>query len=811
MLRTRGVAGGAPTRRRPPVLQPRLRLRLHPLARGDALLLAGGGPGRGRRAGHPPLPAAGAGRRLPAARRPPATASTRPPGSSRRRRSAPPATRTPSPSSPPRGCPRGSRALFYREAWFDPQAATLTLPTGGIDPLTGRSIYQLAMAGTQSAPLAEHGPAAGPRAPPGAPDAHRRRRGRRRRRALRRPRHLARRHRRAAAGGARSTGRRGGARGGRGGGQASGARAPRPRAAGGGRRPGGGRARGGASGAGGRPSRRRPRRGGGAGAAREKVAAAQEALAAIAGLVFDATSPAETVVPGERAAGRADVSSTAARSRSSWRDPAAHALGLTAESVGLPLAAERGAGRGATAAAAGPSPRRRPASAKVDAAGRRRCPRRRALLPAQPTPAGTTTSRASRRSCRASRSARSRSRPRSADRWCPTRRSAARRQLPLSLRPRPVVAAPRRHRPRRGAPAAARVPALEVAVAPELLVWPLGDQAPRPLAVEPRPAPRRAAGRPARGERPPQAGRRPPPVPFTSPPQGTAEVPLPSRRRPRAGAAAGAPIGVTRGSTTARRFALALPLVDYPHIHRRPLPEPAQAAVTAPVARAAARSRGSATCAAPPTGCRSRCASDRSAGRGARRPASCRRGDLSRFDAIVVGWRAYDVEPAAAPGQRRGCSTTRAAGGLLIVQSQRVRLLRRSGLTPLPMEMRASQHGRTTDETAPVTRSGAGSPALTTPNRIGPADWQGWVQERGVYYPTTWDSGLPAAAGDGRSWPSRSCAARCWSRRSGAGYYVYTGLAFFRQLPAGVPAAPSACSPTCWRCPTARGGGSGGR
>ena len=79
-------------------------------------------------------------------------------------------------------------------------------------------------------------------------------------------------------------------------------------------------------------------------------------------------------------------------------------------------------------------------------------------------------------------------------------------------------------------------------------------------------------------------------------------------------------------------------------------------------------------------------------------------------------------------------------------------------------------------------------PILTTPNRIAAADFEGWVQERGLYFLHELGRALHAAPGDGR--PGRGAAARLAPGRPlGEGTYVYTGLALFRQLPAGVPGA----------------------
>ena len=97
-------------------------------------------------------------------------------------------------------------------------------------------------------------------------------------------------------------------------------------------------------------------------------------------------------------------------------------------------------------------------------------------------------------------------------------------------------------------------------------------------------------------------------------------------------------------------------------------------------------------------------------------------------------------------------------------------------------------HDRVTVEEAPVTFTDPGSPLLNTPNRIGPADFDGWVQERGLYFAGTWDPRYetPLSMSDPGEPPKLGS---LLFARYGKGAFVYTGLAFFRQLPAGVPGA----------------------
>jgi len=93
-----------------------------------------------------------------------------------------------------------------------------------------------------------------------------------------------------------------------------------------------------------------------------------------------------------------------------------------------------------------------------------------------------------------------------------------------------------------------------------------------------------------------------------------------------------------------------------------------------------------------------------------------------------------------------------------------------------------------TDEASPVTLLVPNHPAFLVPNRIVPADFDGWVQERGLNFPDTWDSHfIPLLAfADAGEEPKDG---GLLVARYGHGTYVYTSLSWFRELPAGVPGA----------------------
>jgi LmbE family N-acetylglucosaminyl deacetylase len=157
---------------------------------------------------------------------------------------------------------------------------------------------------------------------------------------------------------------------------------------------------------------------------------------------------------------------------------------------------------------------------------------------------------------------------------------------------------------------------------------------------------------------------------------------------------------------------------------------------------------------------------------------------LAGLESIVTGVRAWNVEPrlVAAHGVLMDWV---ARGGTLVVQYNTNNRIGPSppDLGPYPFVI--SQE-RTTDETAPVDL--AKDPVLSSPNKIGPADFEGWVQERGLYYADSWDPRYraPLSMSDPGEKPLQG---GLLVAKHGKGVFVYTGLALFRQLPAGVPGA----------------------
>jgi hypothetical protein len=162
---------------------------------------------------------------------------------------------------------------------------------------------------------------------------------------------------------------------------------------------------------------------------------------------------------------------------------------------------------------------------------------------------------------------------------------------------------------------------------------------------------------------------------------------------------------------------------------------------------------------------------------------------LKGLSAVVIGVRAFNERTdlkAAFPGLLAWVEQ----GGTVIAQYNRPNDLRADVLGPYPLSIQGpAPQLRVTDETAPVTLLAPDHAAVNSPNRIGPADFEGWVQERGTYFPSKWDeehyTALFAMSDPGEA-PLRSSVLIA---RHGQGHYVYTGITFFRQLPAGVPGA----------------------
>ncbi|MEO5579635.1 MAG: PIG-L family deacetylase, partial [Gemmatimonadaceae bacterium] len=156
--------------------------------------------------------------------------------------------------------------------------------------------------------------------------------------------------------------------------------------------------------------------------------------------------------------------------------------------------------------------------------------------------------------------------------------------------------------------------------------------------------------------------------------------------------------------------------------------------------------------------------------------------DLTRFSTVVVGPRAYEANRELIANNPYLLDFAR-RGGTLVVQFGQYEMMR-AGVMPYPITINRP-HDRVAEENVPVTVLDPASPALRFPNRITAADFDGWVQERGLYMPRTFDEHYRAllAMNDPGEVANRGAVL---VTAYGKGIYVYTTLAFFRQLPAGV-------------------------
>ena len=161
-------------------------------------------------------------------------------------------------------------------------------------------------------------------------------------------------------------------------------------------------------------------------------------------------------------------------------------------------------------------------------------------------------------------------------------------------------------------------------------------------------------------------------------------------------------------------------------------------------------------------------------------------GDLSRFDAILLGVRAYERRPDLRANNQRLLQYAD-GGGTVIVQYQRTEF-NDAQYGPFPAKTTAE---RVTDENAPIEILVPDHPAFTRPNKLGPETWRNWVQERGTYFMGARDPRYVdlLRAQDPFPYNAGAKTGVLVEARVGKGRWLYTGLGLWRQLPAGVDGA----------------------
>ncbi|TVR80226.1 MAG: PIG-L family deacetylase [Chitinophagaceae bacterium] len=156
--------------------------------------------------------------------------------------------------------------------------------------------------------------------------------------------------------------------------------------------------------------------------------------------------------------------------------------------------------------------------------------------------------------------------------------------------------------------------------------------------------------------------------------------------------------------------------------------------------------------------------------------------DLSQFPAILVGIRAYNTEEWLVQKYEELMDYIR-KGGNLIVQYQTTRGLLTDKIGPYPFEI---DHGRVTDHQAKMNILETGKNLTSKPNNLTEADFEGWVQERGLYFAENWDDRYYTVfeMNDPGEEPHQGSLIIA---PYGEGHFMYTGISFFRVMPAGVP------------------------
>ena len=157
---------------------------------------------------------------------------------------------------------------------------------------------------------------------------------------------------------------------------------------------------------------------------------------------------------------------------------------------------------------------------------------------------------------------------------------------------------------------------------------------------------------------------------------------------------------------------------------------------------------------------------------------------LRQFDALVVGIRAYNTVDKLKTQQPEILKYIE-AGGNVVVQYTVTRGTVLPEIGPYPLKL---SNDRVTVEDAPVTFLKPQHPLLNVPNQLTAQDFQGWVQEQGLYYPSAWDAKYQtviSSADPGEAAKESAILVADY----GKGHYIYTGLSLFRELPAGVPGA----------------------
>lgn len=168
------------------------------------------------------------------------------------------------------------------------------------------------------------------------------------------------------------------------------------------------------------------------------------------------------------------------------------------------------------------------------------------------------------------------------------------------------------------------------------------------------------------------------------------------------------------------------------------------------------------------------------------KPGDITENNLKNFDAIVLGIRAYNVIPELQFKQKYLLEYVKNGGNLIVQYNTSGR--RGFNVPDFSPYQLVLSSDRVTDENAKVSFLNATHPVLNHPNKITSSDFSGWVQERGLYFPEKWANEFTPILGMNDPGENQKEGSLLVAKY-GKGHYIYTGLSFFRQLPAGVPGA----------------------
>ena len=159
--------------------------------------------------------------------------------------------------------------------------------------------------------------------------------------------------------------------------------------------------------------------------------------------------------------------------------------------------------------------------------------------------------------------------------------------------------------------------------------------------------------------------------------------------------------------------------------------------------------------------------------------------NLSQFGTIVLGVRAYDTQKELVASNKKLLEFVSNGGTLIVQNNNSVGDFNSGHFTPYDANL---SRARVSVEEAPVQIFAPDNPIFHYPNEISQKDFEGWVQERGLYFMDKWDDHFkPLLSCHDPNEPDQK--GGMLEAKYGKGTYIYTGYAFFRQLPAGVPGA----------------------